>query len=100
MSRRHTNAEIRAGIAALEARGWSINADGTITRTQMQVKKITHDPRLKNAEPRYSVVLDRGQATIKRSDLVAAKFGLVAAKERPDAAMVGPRAQLHTGNVP
>ena len=89
MSRRHTNAEIRAGIDALESRGWSINADGTITRTQIQVKKITHDPRLKNAEPRYSVVLDRGQATIKRSDLVAAKFGLVAAKERPNEVEVG-----------
>ena len=109
MSRRHTNAEIRAGIAALEARGWSINADGTITRTQMQVKKITHDPRT-NAEPRHTFCWGRKTYSIKASDLVLAKFGrittefaynirkpekvrknrrAVAARERPDEAEVG-----------
>ena len=93
MSRRHTNAEIRAGIAALEAHGWSINTDGTITRTQMQVKKITHDPRT-NTEPRYHVLLGSRQATIKRSDLVTAQFGLAAAKERPDAQGVDLRLDL------
>ena len=87
MSCRHTNAEIRAGIDALESRGWSINADGTITRTQMQ---LHHDPQSKNAAPRYLV----GRTTIKRSDLVTAKFGLVAAKEQPDAAMVDLRLDL------
>ena len=97
-NRRHTNAEIRAAIDALEARGWSINADGTITRTQ--ARQLHHDPRAKNAAPRYLgeersdrataksclvAAKERPDATIKRSDLVAAraKFGLVAAKERP-----------------
>ncbi len=68
--RKHTNRECFLAIEWLESRGWSINADGTITRTQMQAKKITHDPRA-NAEPRYIVVLERRQATIKVSDLVA-----------------------------
>ena len=35
-----------------------------------------------------------GRTTISRSDLVTAKFGLVAAKERPDAAMVDLRLDL------
>ena len=87
-NRRHTNAEIRAAIDALEARGWSINADGTITRTQ--ARQLHHDPRAKNAAPRYLV----GRTTIKRSDLVTAKFGLVAAKERPDAQGVDLRLDL------
>ena len=60
MSRRHTNAELRQAVAWLEAAGWQINEDGTITRVQLQTKKLTHDPRAKNAEPRYHVVLDRG----------------------------------------
>ena len=81
-NRRHTNAEIRAAIDALEARGWSINDDGTITRTE--ARQLRHDPWSKNAELRYLV----GRTTIKRSDLVTAKFGLVAAKEQPDAQVV------------
>ena len=89
INRRHTNAEIRAAIDALEARGWSINADGTITRTRIEVKKLFCDPRLKNAEPRYSVVFGSRQATIKPSDLIAAKFGAGAAKEQPDEVEVG-----------
>ena len=88
MSRRHTNREIRAAIDALEARGWTINADGTITRTQMQVKRLRYDARTKNAEPRCFVrLVGRGQATIKVSDLVAAK-------ERPDAQGVDLRLDL------
>ena len=91
---RHTNAEIRAGIEWLESEGWTMNDDGTITRTRLRTKRLRHDPRAKNAEPRYFVVLDRGQATITRSDLVAAKFGLVAARKRPDEAKVGLRLNL------
>ena len=65
-NRRHTYADFRAAIDALEARGWSINADGTITRTQMQVKKITHDPRTNAVPPSYllagqEVILNQGR---------------------------------------
>ena len=90
MSRRHTNAEIRAAIDALERDGWTINEDGTITRTQLQTRRLRHGPR-SNAEPRYFVVLGRRHATIKVSDLVAAKFGLVGCDEGPDEAEVGLR---------
>ena len=86
-NRRHTNADFRAAIDALEARGWTINEDGTITRTQMQVKKITHDPRT-NAEPRHTFCWGRKTYSIKVTDLIDAKFGL-AAKEQPDEAKVG-----------
>ena len=99
MSRRHTNAEIRAGIDALESRGWSINADGTITRTQMQAKKITHDPRT-NAEPRHTFCRGKKSYSIKASDLMAAKFGLVAAKEQPDAEGVDLRSTLSPETQP
>ena len=64
--RKHTNADFRRAIATLESQGWSINTDGTITRTQVPVKNLVCDPRLKNTEPRYLVVLDRGRTTIKR----------------------------------
>ena len=37
--RRHTNPHLLAGIAALERDGWSINADGTITRLKVETKK-------------------------------------------------------------
>ena len=66
----------------------------------MQVKKLVYDPRLKNAEPRYSVVFGSRQATIKPSDLIAAKFGAGAAIERPDEAEVESQGRLRTGNVP
>ena len=82
-NRRHTQNEILTAIDAMEARGWTINEDGSITNAKLQTKRLRHDPRAKNAEPRYFVVLDRGQATIKRSDLIAAKFDRIAATERP-----------------
>ena len=91
--RKHTNREFRAAIEWLESNGWTINAAGTITCTQLQTKRLHRDPRT-NAEPRYHVVLGSRQATIKVSDLVTAKFGLVAAKEQPDAQVVDLRLDL------
>ena len=99
-NRRHANAEIRAGIDALESEGWSINVNGTITRTRIEVKKLFCDPRLKNAEPRYHVLFGSRHATIKVSDLVTAKFGLAAAKERPDAQGVDLRLDLEPETCP
>ena len=58
--RKHTNRECFLAIEWLESRGWSINADGTITRAQLQTKRLRHDRRARKAEPRYLVVLDRG----------------------------------------
>ena len=97
MSCRHTNSELRQAVDALEARGWTINADGTITRTQMQVKKITHDPRSKNAAPRYAYNIDGRTYTIKAADLVLAKVGRITAEfrdtiRRPEKAMQDRRA--------
>ena len=82
--RRHTSREVSAGVAALERDGWSINEDGTITRAQLQAKRLRYDPRARKAAPRYLV----GRTTISASDLIEAKFGL-AAKKRPNEGEVG-----------
>ena len=91
-SRRHTQNEILTAIDAMEARGWTINGDGTITNAKLQTKRMRYDSRARKAEPRYAVVLPGGrQVTIRRGDMLAAKFSIVAAKEQPDEAEVGLR---------
>ena len=96
---RRTNAEIREGIEWLEARGWSINADGTITRVRRQVKKIICDPR-SNTEPRHTFWRGSKTYSVKVSDLIAAKFGLVAANGQPDEAEVESQADLEPETCP
>ena len=89
-NRRHTQNEILTAIDSMEARGWTINEDGTITNAKLPVKRVRCDSRLKNAEPRYATMLPNGrQATIKRGDILAAKFGAGAATEQPDEVEVG-----------
>ena len=98
---RHTNAEIQAGIESLEADGWTINRDGTITRVKTETKKEIRDPRLVNAAPRHVVTLpDRTQFGIKVTDLVLAKFGRIAAIEQPDEVEVGLWANLEPETCP
>ena len=100
-SRRHTQNEILTAIDFMEARGWTINADGTITNAKLQVKRVRCDSRLKNAEPRYATMLPNGrQATIKRVDILAAKFGLAVAEEQPDEVEVGLRLNLEPETCP
>ena len=99
-SRRHTNSEIRAAIDALETRGWTINAAGSVTKALLRTKRLRHDPRVKNAEPRYAYDLDGRVCTISRSDLVAAKFGLVAANGQPDEAEVESQADSEPETQP
>ena len=85
----------------MEARGWTINADGTITNAKLQVKRVRCDSRLKNAEPRYATMLPNGrQATIKRVDILAAKFGLAVAEEQPNEVEVGLRLNLEPETRP
>ena len=90
---RHAISELRQAIEWLESEGWTINEDGTITRTQMQVKKITHDPRT-NAVPRHTFWRGRKSYSIKVTDLIEGKFGRIAAKEQPDEAKVEHRPTL------
>ena len=100
-NQRHTNAEIQAGIESLEADGWTINRDGTITRVKTETKKEIRDPRLVNAAPRHVVTLpDRTQFGIKVTDLVLAKFGRIAAIEQPDEAKVESQANLEPETCP
>ena len=87
---RHTSREISAGVAALERDGWTINENGTITRTRTQTKRLRYDSRALSAAPRYLV----GRTTFSASDLIEAKFGVAAAKEQPDAQGVDLRLDL------
>ena len=98
---RHTNAHFQAAIEWLEANGWTINRDGTITRVKTETKKEIRDPRLVNAAPRHVVTLpDRTQFGIKVTDLVLAKFGRIAAIEQPDEVEVGLWANLEPETCP
>ena len=103
-NQRHTNAEIQDGIESLEADGWTINRDGTITRVKTETKKEIRDPRVPRGQPRYVIALPAGrQISLICADIFAAKFSpqpetrpqpeappaAVAAIEQPDEVEVG-----------
>ena len=107
---RPTNAHFRAAIDWLEANGWTINRDGTITRVKAETLPLIYDRGAMHKEPRYRILLNRNTCAIKPTDLVLAKFGritdrfafhpsngrAVAAIEQPARAVVEPTASLST----
>ena len=73
----HTNAHFQAAIESLEANGWTINRDGTITRVKVETLLPMYDRGAMHKEPRYRILLNSNTCAIKPTDLVLAKFGRI-----------------------
>ena len=75
--RRHTNARFQAAIEWLEANGWTINRDGTITRVRMQVKNPVNRKLVETHghAPSYRAKVDGEILSFKARDIIVAKFG-------------------------
>ena len=74
---RHTNAHFQAAIEWLEANGWTINRDGSITRVRIEVK-IPVNRKLVETHghaPSYRAKVDGKILSFKAAALVADKFG-------------------------